>query len=56
MFVITADNKILLSQSVKNVVVKAECLFLTDSGSKDWHGQYMNTVIDVIRVEVVDIA
>ena len=48
-FVITADNKILLSKSSKNVVVNPERFIYTASGSMDWHGQYTNPFDDIIR-------
>jgi len=48
-FIITADNKILVSKSSKNVIVNPECFIYTASGTMDWHNGHTNPFNDIIR-------
>ncbi len=48
-FVITADRKILVSKSSKNVIVNPERFIYTASGTMDWHDGQTNPFNDIIR-------
>lgn len=48
-FIITSDNKILISESSRNVAVNPECYIYTASGSMNWEGEKTNPFHDVIR-------
>ena len=48
-FIITSDNKILISKSSKNVAVNPERYIYTASGSMNWADEKTNPFYDIIR-------
>lgn len=48
-FIITSDNKVLISKASKNVTVNPEKNIYSASGSMDWKGKNTNPFYDIIR-------
>lgn len=48
-FIITSDNKILISKASKNVAVNPNKYIYSASGTMDWHDRYTNPFLDIIR-------